>query len=155
VPGQPPCHNRIAYADDVHGPSALRASSWVAPTVVGVAGLGAVAYVALVDPAEGAVQLGCPFHAATGLWCPGCGLTRATHHLLHGDVAGALSRNAMMPVVLGVVVWAWLAWWWGAVSRRSVPRPSVIPVAAWMTAVAAALAFGVARNLAPLSALAP
>ena len=31
----------------------------------------------------------CPFKVLTGLPCPGCGLTRGTVALLHGDTAGA------------------------------------------------------------------
>ncbi len=40
----------------------------------------------------------CPFHTLTGLNCPGCGLTRGFHALLHGDVLTALYFNALLPV---------------------------------------------------------
>ena len=40
----------------------------------------------------------CPFHALTGLNCPGCGLTRGFHSLLQGDVLTALHFNALLPV---------------------------------------------------------
>ena len=35
----------------------------------------------------------CFLHAATGLECPGCGGLRATHALLHGDIARAFAYN--------------------------------------------------------------
>jgi hypothetical protein len=35
----------------------------------------------------------CSFKALTGLHCPGCGLTRAIHALVHGDIVRALSMN--------------------------------------------------------------
>ena len=35
----------------------------------------------------------CPFHAITGLHCPGCGVTRATLLLLKGHVADSLNMN--------------------------------------------------------------
>ena len=42
----------------------------------------------------------CQFHSLTGLNCPGCGVLRGTHHLLHGEVLAALRHNAML--VLGI-----------------------------------------------------
>ncbi len=40
----------------------------------------------------------CPFHALTGLNCPGCGLTRGFHALFQGDILTALHFNALLPV---------------------------------------------------------
>ncbi|RZA27824.1 MAG: DUF2752 domain-containing protein [Lysobacteraceae bacterium] len=45
----------------------------------------------------------CMFHALTGLFCIGCGLTRALHALVHGDLAGALSMNPLGVLVLPVI----------------------------------------------------
>jgi hypothetical protein len=42
----------------------------------------------------------CPWKAATGIPCPGCGLTRATIHLVRGDVAGALHLHPFAPVAV-------------------------------------------------------
>lgn len=38
----------------------------------------------------------CGFHALTGLYCPGCGNTRALAALLHGDIAGSLAKNILL-----------------------------------------------------------
>jgi hypothetical protein len=46
----------------------------------------------------------CPLHRATGLPCPGCGVTRGLMYLSHGDWSEALGAN---PWVL--VVWPVLA----------------------------------------------
>jgi Protein of unknown function (DUF2752) len=35
----------------------------------------------------------CSFKKLTGFHCPGCGLTRAAHALVHGDILRALSMN--------------------------------------------------------------
>lgn len=32
-------------------------------------------------------------HTLTGLQCPGCGISRATHAMLHGNLAEALAYN--------------------------------------------------------------
>lgn len=42
----------------------------------------------------------CIFHEATGYWCIGCGLTRALHALVHGDIARAFSMNPLAMLVL-------------------------------------------------------
>ncbi len=42
----------------------------------------------------------CPSRWLTGLFCPGCGTTRALHALLHGDLPGALAMNPLMVVSL-------------------------------------------------------
>src|SRR6185503_725205 len=55
-----------------------------------------------------------PFFHAVGLPCPGCGMTRATLFLAHGDLGKAMTMHAFAPfllIALGVVVF-------GAVSPR-------------------------------------
>jgi hypothetical protein len=52
------------------------------------------------DPAETHLFPPCPFHALTGLYCPGCGSTRAIHQLLHGCLTGAISMNPLMVILL-------------------------------------------------------
>ncbi|MCF7675674.1 MAG: DUF2752 domain-containing protein [Akkermansiaceae bacterium] len=42
----------------------------------------------------------CPWRAATGLPCPGCGMTRSALSLLRGDLAGSLRENALTWVIL-------------------------------------------------------
>jgi hypothetical protein len=64
----------------------------------------------LVLAAVGVLQLGlhllglpgwiCPFKAATGLPCPGCGLTAAMDELLHGKVLDSLQTHAFAPIFL-------------------------------------------------------
>jgi len=62
------------------------------PAVVALATVAAVVLY-LVDPSQHALTPPCAFRTFTGLACPGCGLTRAAHALLHGDVAQAFSLN--------------------------------------------------------------
>lgn len=47
------------------------------------------------DPESWNVPLFCPFHALTGLLCPGCGSLRAMHDLLNLRVADAFAHNAL------------------------------------------------------------
>jgi hypothetical protein len=116
--------------------------------------MAAVAYVFANVPSDGGAFVPCPFHGLTGLWCPGCGLTRATHQLLNGNLVGALSRNLLLPIMLALALWAWAAW-----ALRSTGRPTrgldVIPNVAWVVFGVGALAFAVVRNLPFGAALAP
>jgi hypothetical protein len=41
----------------------------------------------------------CPLFKLTGWACPGCGLTRGFHALLHGDVVAALDHNLLAPAI--------------------------------------------------------
>ena len=46
------------------------------------------------DPyAEDSLLPACPFHAVTGLYCPGCGMTRCLHAVLHLDVGAAMAAE--------------------------------------------------------------
>ncbi|MFN8411609.1 MAG: DUF2752 domain-containing protein [Anaerolineales bacterium] len=42
----------------------------------------------------------CPFLAATGVPCPGCGLTRAIIQLVHGNISASLQTHAFAPIFL-------------------------------------------------------
>jgi len=100
---------------------------------------------------------GCLFHDLTGFSCPGCGMTRATHAALHGDLAAALRFNflgvVLVPVALlgmGLELSGWLRGKPPPVSLRFGRR-----VMWWLIGVV--LAFWVLRNISvwPFTLLAP
>jgi Protein of unknown function (DUF2752) len=85
----------------------------------------------------------CGFRAVTGWDCPGCGLTRGLHELVHAHPLTALDHNVLLAVVVPLAVWAWLAW-----AGAPLPRPRRL-TGGRATAVVLALlvAFAVVRNL--------
>lgn len=100
----------------------------------------------------------CAFNEFTGLYCPGCGNTRAAHALLNGDVAGALRQNAFSVLALPFVVYfAWRAWLGWLDPKRLRPLPFAIRQWQIVTVVSLFLLFSVLRNLpfAPFDWLAP
>lgn len=127
----------------------------LAVALAGVAALGAVALLWAIDPAQpGSPFPGCLFYRYTGLYCPGCGMTRMLHALLHGDVARAASLN-----LFGLVALPALALMLLHQSGRLAHLPRGVSRVLydgrlWLAAIAA---FAIARNLpwAPFSALAP
>jgi hypothetical protein len=127
-----------------------RLGSLAAPVACGCCLLAGAAYVATADPSGRGGFLPCPFRSLTGLWCPGCGLTRATHHLFRGDVAQALRYNVFVVLMLVAVVGSWLAWTLKATGRPRFHR-QLAPVTAsrWVLSglIAMVVLFAVVRNV--------
>ncbi|MEO7398144.1 MAG: DUF2752 domain-containing protein [Ilumatobacteraceae bacterium] len=135
-----------------------RSSRWgvAAPIVCGCAIAGAAALLALDDPNEPGWHLpACPLYETTGLWCPGCGMTRATRSLLRGDVGAAFGSNLFFPLFLGAIVAGWLAWMRRGLGR--VPLIALERMPMWVPAGLGAtlIVFGVVRNLPGFEALQP
>ncbi|MCE7083518.1 DUF2752 domain-containing protein [Streptomyces sp. ST2-7A] len=94
-------------------PSRDRTARLAVP-VAALLGLGALLFLAAVDPGIPGRYPPCPVHAAFGLLCPGCGGLRAGHALTRGDLPAALRANAPVSLlVLAVPL---------AVSARTVRR---------------------------------
>lgn len=88
--------------------------------------------------------LPCVFYEVTGLYCTGCGITRALYHLLHGHIYAALRMNplavVLLPVLLVYVGWCFIRTWQG----RLLPHlPTWVPWAAMVVVIV----YTVARNL--------
>ena len=120
--------------------------------VAGGAAVG-VACVALVDPHVPGRYPVCPTLALAGVYCPGCGMLRATHDLATGDLAGAFARNPLaVPLYVGMLVlfgmWV-LRRWQGRQLEWTPPR--------WLPVVVAVafVAYTVARNIPGWTWLSP
>ena len=56
----------------------------------------------------------CPFYGLFHLYCPGCGSTRATYCLLHGDLSGVWRHNPFyFPTLIFVFSLVFLRKWAG------------------------------------------
>ena len=106
------------------------------------AGCVALGVVSLVDPSERTLTPPCPLRAVTGLDCPLCGATRATHALVHGQLATALDFNALYVVLLPVVLTMGLLW----LVRGRLPGLVRRASTAWVL-LSVGVAFAVVRNL--------
>ena len=127
-------------------PSTLAARSGAAPYLAGGLLLGGCVALALVDPSDGPTV--CPFKAATGLDCPGCGGTRAVHQLFTGHLGAALSFNVLAVLALPFILWGLFA---SLTAMLGGPRWRAISLPPQWTRVAlvAVAVFWVLRNLPP------
>jgi hypothetical protein len=137
------------------GPSRAR-RPLAGPVACGAALAGLAAYVALNDPSAPGTHLpACPMYQLTGLWCPGCGVTRAAHAALRGDLGAAFRFNALFPVFLGAIAVTWLAWLRRALGRAPIVGFRNMPMWAPIAAGVVLVVFGVVRNLPGFDALRP
>lgn len=112
---------------------------------------GVSAWVMVRNPLRETVFPPCPLHATTGLWCPGCGATRASYLLFRGDVASALHYNALWVVLAPFALYQAVAYFAEAfgvtwIRRISLSRPAIVGL------LGALIGFGIVRNL-PIDAL--
>ncbi len=70
---------------------------------LGFTGAGAALFLYVKNPAGVELIPPCPFRAATGLYCPGCGTLRGLHELLHLRVLQAMHYNILMVSSLPLV----------------------------------------------------
>ena len=121
--------------------------------VLASASIGAGAVLFFFNPSKNNFYPVCLFHKLTGLNCPGCGATRSLYALLHGNFTLAFRDNALF--VLALAALAARGLWFAA--RFISGRPVGIfppPKSLWIF-LAAALVFGVSRNLPAFPFLSP
>ena len=117
-----------------------------------IIGVGAIFF--FVNPTTTAFYPKCLFHEWTGLYCPGCGSTRALHCLLHGELCEALRDNALVVVALPLLGAVFIA----RTFRRLPPVAARQSRLVWLGLLMAGIvAFGVIRNIPcrPFLLLAP
>jgi hypothetical protein len=129
------------------GAGVRSARSTTGPFAVALGAVAGAGVLLFVDPTKpGSWLPRCPFHALTGLDCPGCGGTRMAHALLHGDLAAAFGFNALL-LVAGLPLLGWLWARWLRAARRGESTPPV-PRAVGACVLAVAVGWTVVRNLA-------
>jgi len=132
-----------------------RRLAFVSLAVLAFAGAAGAALLRHVDPnAADSFLPACVFYAATELYCAGCGMTRALHALVHGDMVRAMEMNplsVLLPTAIPLMLLHLAGW------RPQVLAPLMRVLnsgAFWLVLLPG---FWIARNLpwAPFAWLAP
>ncbi len=89
---------------------------------------GATAFLYAVDPTQHAVYPQCWLYHTTGIYCAGCGATRALHALLHGRFFDALHDNALVITTLPFLLFFTGSYLFRAWQQKSWPQNNVEPV---------------------------
>jgi Protein of unknown function (DUF2752) len=115
-----------------------------------LAALCAAALMAPADAVNGPVV--CPFRLATGLPCPGCGMTRAWVFVAHGRIRDALSANPFVLVTLPAAITLVLLVGAALVRRRPLPDLTGVTRSLGLKVVVAVwLGFAIVRLVAVLT----
>ncbi|WP_236340064.1 DUF2752 domain-containing protein [Paenibacillus plantiphilus] len=108
-------------------------------------GVGGLLYLKVWLPVTN-IGVPCPFHALTGFYCPGCGITRAALSLLELDYSQAFRYNSLLFVLIPLYAMYVIA------SRKKIRRASNWIMTAMLIMT---LAFGLLRNIPIFDFLAP
>jgi len=105
------------------------------------------------NPATHSFYPVCQFHRLTGWHCPGCGMTRSLHALLHGHFTAAVRDNALLVGLVAVGLVRGLQFGWNHWQGR--PNGALFPTKFLWWLLAAAVIFAVLRNLPVFAFLSP
>lgn len=96
----------------------------------------------------------CLFHSITGLYCTGCGMTRALHYIMIGQFYQGFRMNPLGVLSAPFLIWALFVVLYRLIMDRPLPN---IPTWAPWAILAVIVLYTVARNLPwePFSWLAP
>lgn len=100
----------------------------------------------------------CLTYLLTGLYCPGCGNTRALHALVHLDFPAVLGNNLLFPFLFVILGWLLTGEYLNLLlGRRVLWLPKKVSPVLIVAACAAVIAFTILRNtdIYPFCLLAP
>ena len=118
-----------------------------------------ITYIFIVDPSRPkSPTFPCVFHMMTGLYCPGCGNTRALHALVHGEIGQVFGYNFLFPFFVIILAWCYLVGLTKLIWKRRVMwMPKRIPTWCLLLSITLVILFTVLRNIPvwPFCLLAP
>ncbi len=113
-----------------------------------IAVVGGIAWVIFRPPAVEPLFPKCVLYQSTGLYCPGCGGTRAVDALLHGHVGRALASNPITTLALPLILAGFIRWIYKLTMNRPGSTWSIrLPRAAVYLVAGVLFVFMILRNI--------
>ena len=114
----------------------------------------ALLYLYFTEEGSGA-GIPCPIYSLTGLYCPGCGISRALRSILHLDFYRALRYNAAFTISFPFIAAYVFALILSYIVNGKDKVSKKIPVVILYVAAGIFILFGIMRNIPAFSFLAP
>lgn len=95
------------------------------------------------------IAIPCIFHKITGLYCPGCGITRAIKALLRGDLYSSFRNNILLYVVVPLIFVIQV------INKKSSEKTRKINNYILVFLLIFTVGYGILRNIPAFSYLAP
>ncbi len=93
-------------------------------------------------------EIPCFFYKLTGLYCPGCGITRALFSLMKLDIYQAFRYNMLVVILLPFAI--------GYIGFKTILKSDKkIPDSVWNILLIVTIVYGILRNISAFSFLAP
>jgi len=125
-------------------PSSGSRTSLTEPLLMAGVAAASVAVVGLVYPRYPELFPTCPSLTLFGVYCPLCGGTRGAHALTTGRLREAVGYNALLPGLIVLTAWSWVAWVARSLGRDRLPS---VPRWLWKSFALVAVVYGVLRNV--------
>ena len=101
------------------------------------------------------IGIPCVYYELSGMYCPGCGITRAAYSLLQLDFYQAIRYNAFSIIIIPLIglyliggIYSWLF-------NKTNFMDNKIPLVIWIIFIVLLLLYGILRNMPQFSCLAP
>ncbi len=97
----------------------------------------------------------CPIKKITGLYCPGCGITRCLFALLEGNIPKAFRANQLVFILLPFLIAYFIYYIYLYIAAKKDTILKKIPTFYYIILLIIVLAYGILRNIEYFSFLRP